>query len=103
MTKTCPHCNAPLGPDGKTYLCGSQWRRHWYGRRNLHRSHRCIEDRACADACMILIAATINRNGDAATWQFGGVKLAENLRGFGDWYVTVGRKAASKPIKRRPR
>jgi elongation factor P hydroxylase len=90
-----------MGPDGITYACGSQWRRRWYGKRYLHRSHRCIDDKACADACMVLIASTINRNGDVANWKFDGVQLAENQRDFGDWYVTVGRKANSKPSKRR--
>ena len=99
----CPHCSAPMGPDGKTFLCGSQWRRRWYGRRYLVQTHQCKDDRACRDACMVLIASTINRNGKAATWPFGELELAENKQGYGDWYVTAGRKARTSPTKKKRR
>lgn len=93
---SCPHCGAVQLPTGEL-ACGSTRRRHrWLPWRWVTvRSHQCASGEAERQSCMLLIAAAINSSSQARTWQFADVAGPAGCD-FGDWYITVGRKAERK-------
>jgi hypothetical protein len=93
-TSTCPKCGAPEVAPG-IFECGTVIKRKWYGVKRYAYHHDCIQNKACGDACMMLVMDAINRKAQSLNWPLEDV-VHRDGKNFGDWVVTVTCKSRRK-------